>query len=181
MAMRIRRINPASLRNLQAYVRDLPREVAVRGSTAIKKGAEMYAEALKEAIRNQEYASAYPKLNEDYELRKVSIGKVGDYPAFWMFDMNLMDAIDVVQVPTGGGNRSYVVGFNSSSHTPSGNNKDSDLTNAQLAEMLEFGYGVPARPVVQPTWDDWGDTIRQEVLRTFSKYFAKDGRVKRRR
>lgn len=164
MAMSTRRINPTSMRNLQAYIRDLPVHVRKRGDPAIKAGADMYAEALKKAIIDQTYASSYDALNEDYVLRKIRKGVVSDYPAFWQFDQSLMNAISVERRSTAGksgnGNMSYVVGFNSEQH-------HSGFTNATLAQMLEYGYGVPARPLVEPTWEEYKDVIRAEVREIF--------------
>lgn len=169
--MKTRRINPASLRNLHAYIRDLPKTIKKRGDPAIREGAELFATKLREAITSQKYASNYVQLSGDYLMRKIRYANTSDYPAFWMFDEELVNAITVVRRSTAGHsgspNMSYVVGFNNDPHSSRLNN--AEITNAELAKMLEEGYGrIPARPVIQPTWDEFGSAIREHVRKIFN-------------
>jgi hypothetical protein len=80
----------------------------------------------------------------------------------------LISSIEVVRRDTKGDNRSYVVGFSSKIHEGSG------LPSSTLASILELGLGgIPARPVIQPTWYENASEIRAVAREVFKRHWKR--------
>lgn len=170
MASGVRRINPAAMRNLVAYIEDLPKKIRDRGSPAIQQSAEDYALALRTAIIQQEYANSYPALSSKYFQEKDA--KTGTAPNYWIYTGNLVNSIEVRRIEIDSKRRSFVAGFPADvTHV---GRSGSPMSALGLATTLEFGLGVPARPVVKPTWEANRKQIAETARKSFKRRWEKD-------
>lgn len=170
MASGVRRINPAAMRNLVAYIEDLPKKIRDRGSPVIKQSAEDYAQALRDAIIQQKYAGGYPSLHPKYFQEKHNV--TGSAPNYWIYTGKLVESIDVRRIEIDRKRRSFVAGFPADvTHV---GRSGSPMSALGLATTLEFGLGVPARPVVKPTWEANRKNIAENARKAFKRRWEKD-------
>lgn len=170
MASGVRRTNPAAMRKLIAYIEDLPKKIRDRGSPAIQQSAEDYAQALRNAIIQQAYAGSYAPLSSKYFREKDA--STGSAPNYWIYNGELLKSIEVRRIELDAKRRSFVAGF--PADVTHAGRAGTPMSALGLATTLEFGLGVPARPVVKPTWEANRKQIAETARKSFKRRWQKD-------